>query len=373
MSKANPVRLGGLLVLAAALAVVAVLSLGHLQAGTSLAGSPGAMAIDCDATQAGVQPDCSYGPGTTFKIQVHVTDPPAGGYFGFQAKVRWVDGVVNYLPNETDGASAEALWPLCGVPARTVNTPGEPSVLFGCVPFPAPAVGDTFTGAVLEFEFNCKSDFSGVSPPPGLNDNQSSLELVPRAGDNQLGTHFLDANLSAIDPTLGSATVTCEPQPQPPTPTETPTGGGPTCGTAGCTGLTGGDQSIEVGDSTVLTWTVTELDQTTPVEGVTCTFSVTSGSGTVDPTTATSDADGHVSTTFTAGSTPETVSVQADCGAYGTDVRDITVSPAALPGTGVGSSDNGLSTTIWSIAGALLAAAVVGVGFFGWRYARTRP
>lgn len=373
MSKAKPVRLGGLLVLAAALAVVAGLSWSHLQAGPSLAGGGGAMTIDCDAAQAGIQAECSYAPGSNFDIQVHVPTAPSGGYFGFQAKTAWVEGVVNYMP--TTAPADEALWPECTVPARTINS--NATMLFGCVPFPLPTVGDTFTGAVLQFQFNCKSTFP-TSPPAGLDVNQSSLDLVPRAGDSQLGTHFLDANLSAIDPTLTGAVVTCVE----PTPTTPPTDGSPTpttgpgpvdeCGASGCTAFDSGDATIEVGDSTELTFLVTGLDETTPAEGVECTFSVTSGGGSVDPATATSDADGLVSTTYTAGDTPETAQVTADCGAYGSSTLGVVVSVAALPGTGVGdTSDNGLSTSIWSIAGALLAAAVAGLGFFGWRYART--
>jgi hypothetical protein len=374
MSKAKPVRLGGLLVLAAALAVVAGLSWGHLGAGSSHAGSTGTMVVDCDADTAGVQADCSFAPGATFHIQVLAT-PGSGGVFGWQAKTAWIDGVVNYVP--AANPASEATWEdsggsnLCGVPARTVNP--DASVLFGCVPFPLPTSGVTSPGS-LTFEFNCKSDFSGVSAGPGLDPNQSSIDLVPRANDSQLGSHFLDQNLSPIDPTLTGATVTCEDQP---TPTATTPGGGgsptPTpvevCGSAGCTEFDDGDATIAVGESTVLTFRVEDLAGTA-VEGVECTFSVASGGGSVDPTTDTSDANGHVTTTYTAGDTPETAQVMADCGDYGSSVLAVEVA-TVLPGTGLSDTeDNGLSTVAWAIAGALLAAAVAGLGFFGWRYAR---
>jgi hypothetical protein len=369
MSKAKPVRLSGLLVLAAALAVVAGLSWGHLGAGSSHAGSTGGtMVVDCDADTAGVQSDCSYAPGGTFNVAV-VATPGSGGVFGLQLKLAWVLNAVNYAPTENPGD--EASWGAnCGVPARSIGTN---DVLFGCVPFPLPANGITEV-ATLTFAMSCKSDFSGVSAPPGLDNNQSSLTLVPREGDPQLGSHFLDVNLAPIDPTLTNATVTCEEQPTPtegPPPTDgSPTPTPPPCGTAGCTEFDSGDATIAVGESTVLTFTVTDLAGN-PAEGVECSFSVDSGDGTVDPATGTSDADGHVTTTLTAGDTVGEVVVVADCGDYGSSVLAVDVSAAALPGTGLtDGTDNGMSTVAWAIAGLLLAAAVGGLGFFGWRYAR---
>jgi hypothetical protein len=370
MSKAKPIRLGGLLVLAAALAVVAGLSWGHLQAGSSQAGTTGTMEVDCDTATSGIQADCSHAPGETFDVAV-VATPGAGGVFGLQVKLAWIEGVINYTPETNPGA--EASWGSpppgwCGIPARSVGTD---NVLFGCVPFPLPTTGITDV-ATLTFHMACKTTFP-TSGPNGLDGNQSSLTLVPRANDPQLGSHFLDQNLSPIDPTLSDAVVTCEEQP----PTPTPTTGGPTppppvCGTDGCVEIGTGDTTIAVGDSTELTFVVTD-NAGNPVAGVDCTFSVVSGGGSVDPATGTSDADGNVSTTYTAGDTPETAQVEVDCGAaYGSQTLDVVVSAAALPGTGLGdTSDNGLSTSIWSIAGALLAAAVAGLGFFGWRYART--
>ena len=371
MSKTKPVRLGGLLVLAAALAVVAGLSWGHLEAGSSQAGANGTMAVDCDTTTAGVQAACDHAPGSTFDIQI-VATPGAAGVFGWQAKVAWIDGVVNYVPAAQPASEANWVDPvlgnLCGVPARSV---GAVDVLFGCVPFPPPPSAVTTVGT-LTFEFNCKSTFP-ISGPAGLDPNQSSITLVPRANDPQLGSHFLDVNLAPIDPALSDAVVTCvEPPPTSPTPTTGPTPPPPVCGTDGCVEIDTGDTTIAVGESTVLTFLVTD-NSDNPVAGVDCTFSVVSGGGTVDPATGTSDADGNVSTTYTAGDTPETAQVMVDCGAaYGSQTLDVVVSAAALPGTGLGdSSDNGLSTSIWSIAGALLAAAVAGLGFFGWRYARS--
>jgi len=233
MSTSKHVRIGGLVAVLAVAAVVA-LAFGHSQAGSSVAGAPdGAMAIDCDASQAGVQANCTYAPGTTFNINVNVTSLPADGYFGFQAKVRWTDGIVNYVP--TEAAADEALWPDCTIAARSINTPGDPSVLLGCVPFPSLGAGSTVTGPIVTFEFNCKVvDPADLSPPGST--PLASLMLVPEAGDIQNGTHFLDANGNRVQPALTDASVTCadeEPTPPTPTPTEgepgvTPTEGAPT-------------------------------------------------------------------------------------------------------------------------------------------------
>jgi DNA-binding CsgD family transcriptional regulator len=177
----------------------------------ALAGGAGAMALDCAARVPGVQAVCAYDEGDRFTVQVHVVEPPSDGYFGFQAKVVWRDGVLRYSPAAEP--ADEALWPACGVPARADNRPGEPSVLFGCAPFPALSAGGVETGAVLQFEFSCNA--IGVTP----------LALVARSGDQQLGSHFLDAQHSPLDPALLSASVTCGlPSPEP---TATPTPGAP--------------------------------------------------------------------------------------------------------------------------------------------------
>jgi len=164
----------------------------------------GAMAVDCDAVPDGVQTQCTYEENDTFHVQVHVTEPPAGGYFGFQTKVSWTDATLSYLP--TAGAGQDALWPRCDIALRS---DGEAYVLSACIPFPPLTQGDTFTGAVLQFEFQCQED--GASP----------LELVHRAGDPNGGTHFLDALNLELDPLLINATIECiVPTP---TPTNTPT------------------------------------------------------------------------------------------------------------------------------------------------------
>jgi DNA-binding CsgD family transcriptional regulator len=168
-------------------------------------GCPNTMAADCDAALDGIQLSCQYEVGATFAMQVHVVGPPDGGYNAFQAKVRWTEDVVDYLPAAE--ISDEELWPHCTIPARAINgplqswPPPESSVLFGCAPFGDPPQGFTYTGPVLQFLMQCNAE--------GL----STLELPPRAGDVQLGTHFLDSWSTETDPTLISAQVTCGPCP----------------------------------------------------------------------------------------------------------------------------------------------------------------
>ena len=186
----------------------------------------GAMEVDCDASAAGVQSDCSYPPGASFQVEVHVTLAPASGYFFFQAKLAWTEGVVNYLP--TARASDDVLWPPCGFAARFNNLEahGVPSVLSGCTPSTTLRVGDTFTGAILTYEFQCKSAPDAVSPAAGLAPNQSVLDLVSSVNEpppKQGGTFFGDVNLQSIYPGLTGATVICAELTPTPTPRDAAT------------------------------------------------------------------------------------------------------------------------------------------------------
>ena len=194
-----------------------------------IAGQPdgGTMAVDCDPGRPGVQASCAYPSGAAFAVQVHVTQVPEGysidspaipagsGYFALQTKVAWDNSLFDYLaaPDSTD----EALWADCDIPARNDNRAWEPSVLFACVPAPQLPQGSTYTGAVLQFQFRC------VQPGDAV------LALVPRAGDLQLGSHFLSEYMNIIDPTLAGARVACGPcpaggcaPPPPPAPTDLP-------------------------------------------------------------------------------------------------------------------------------------------------------
>lgn len=198
-----------------ALLIAAVAIVGWQLVITSAVDTTGGLAVDCSAATPGIQTDCSYPTGATFRIEVHVTKPPAGGYFAHQVKLRW-KGAVQYLPSLT--AADENLWPACTISGRADNwktEPLAPSLLFACVPFPLLIQGDTATGAILRFQFQCQQD--GMAP----------LTLVPRPGDVQLGTHFLDAMIHPIDPLLANATVSCgatpTPTATPPAPTENAT------------------------------------------------------------------------------------------------------------------------------------------------------
>ena len=196
---------------------------------------PGVMEVDCDASQGGIQTNCAYPAGSSFQVEVHVTQPPADGYFGIQAKLGWTEGAVNYLPalDEED----EALWPDCTIAVRANNweLSGVPSLLFGCAPLPRLTVGATFTGAIFTFEFQCKSGPHSGSPPAGLAPGQSVLDLISSVDElppRQGGSIFVSRNPQPIDPGLVDATVTCSDGPAPsstplsppamPAPTPTP-------------------------------------------------------------------------------------------------------------------------------------------------------
>src|SRR3989304_9508845 len=90
----------GLLGVAVAVAIVVIwltLAHGEPHVDTSLAGgTDGAMAVDCNTAQGGVQSACQYNPGANFQVQIHVAQAPPEGYSAFQAKFEWDTGVVNY-------------------------------------------------------------------------------------------------------------------------------------------------------------------------------------------------------------------------------------------------------------------------------------
>ena len=126
-----------------------------------------------------------------------------------------------------------------------------------------------------------------------------------------------------------------------------------------------------MGESTELTFTVVDDLGNTVGAGEVCNFSVV-GDATLSSATGTTDANGDVSVTLTAGTTAETVQVTADCGDFGSFVQDVTVSPA-LPTTGAAlGADGGFSVNLWAMIGSLLLTAAAGLTVFGWRSTRAR-
>jgi hypothetical protein len=162
------------------------------------------MGVDCDASTAAIDESCSYPVGATFSVAVHALS--AGpGYIGFQAKLTWTDAVLDYLPN--GDIAAEGRWPgPCSSFVRT-HEPATAAVVWGCTT--SPAVPSTYTGPLVELQMQC------------VTAGQTSLALVPRAGDPHFGSHFLNQAAVMFDPVLPPALqVTCE---APPTATATAT------------------------------------------------------------------------------------------------------------------------------------------------------
>jgi hypothetical protein len=140
-----------------------------------------------------------------------------------------------------------------------------------------------------------------------------------------------------------------------PTPTGTPPGGG-------SVDVTVEDETVGVGEDVDVTATVVD-ENGNPVEGEECTFAIVDQPGddaSVEAGPETTDASGEATTTLHAGSTPGVVQVEATCGAF-TEVLDVTVSPAALPGTG-GQSNAGQSDRLLAFAAGL---ALLGMGTVG--------
>lgn len=309
--------------------------------GTSAASPSGAMALDCDAATPGIQTSCTYGWGATFSVQVHVTKAPIEGYFGFQAKLRWTEDVLDYLP--TNDPMDEALWPACGLAARANNSEGlpslpiEPSMLWGCVPFPAISEGDTFLGAVMEVAFQCGEE------------SYTLLELVAGA---PAGTYFIDDSLVPIEPALTDVEIGCGIDPPTPTP----------CLPAGCPTAT---------PTPSATPTFTPRPTATPCPPDGC-------SNALGPIGVFPDVDGPnpsapnapgVAETATAAVTPSPVSLTPSPLPETLKLTDVAgVGVRALPQTGLslGGRDNDLRLSI-SVALAALAALAAGVGVLRFR------
>ncbi len=411
MSTRKQIKLGGLLVAALAVGVLLAMGWGHTQAGPSLAGAPdGTLAVDCNTGQAGVQSACTYDPGATFDVDVHIVQANSAGYVGYQAKLSWDGGVVNLLVGAS--AAEQAIGPACDIPARSPEPPtGSSPQLFGCVAFPAPDPPLTTTGAVIKFEFQCKASPSST---------QSPITLIPLPGDPNNGSHFLDSNLSPVEATLNSATITCAlPTPTPTntppptstpcpgvcptdTPTPTPTAVPPTA-TATMEGAptatpmpplpdgsdvtaTAGDETIATGETTDVTIVVTDPDGN-PLVNQSCTVAIgsqpgddaalslgeavqVSGDGFIATTT---DENGEVTVTLDAGSTAGTIEVVALCGDI-TAVASVTVGPEGLPVTGATllDSDGGMNAGLWAVIGVLFAAVATTLTGLAWRRVRAR-
>ena len=154
--------------------------------------SPGAMALDCDASTPGVQDDCSYSTGSTFDVQVHVTEPPTSGFLRFQVVLGWDNPPLVYLP--AAAPADEALWPHCDAMSREL--PSTSSIAFGCAAG-SPSSGDTAVGPVLQFQFQCQQD--GIA----------SVGLFRSFAAD---TFFLIAAGGIVYPDVTGATVTCGPQ-----------------------------------------------------------------------------------------------------------------------------------------------------------------
>ena len=224
MTRQELVRLGGLAVATVALSMVVALSLAHTQAGSSFAQEmDGALAIDCSAELDGVQSECDVESGGEFTIQVHVIEPPAGGYATVQVKPTWTDGVVDYQPAASE--EDENLWSVCADdalvfvrydnahPPATLGPPPEthPSFVYSCLPMSVttdPSLTWTDTGAIFQFSFVCQTD------------EEATIGLIPHSVDGetdaQEGTNFVVPDETAVNlsrpvnpESISGATVNC--------------------------------------------------------------------------------------------------------------------------------------------------------------------
>jgi hypothetical protein len=91
--------------------------------------------------------------------------------------------------------NAENHWPVSCLAARFDNQPGDPSVLYGCAAFPVTV--SSYFGQVVVVWMQCQT--------PGT----TNIDLVPRPGDAQNGTHLVDSAGDPVDPAVTGAQVIC--------------------------------------------------------------------------------------------------------------------------------------------------------------------
>ncbi len=231
----------------------------------------------------------------------------------------------------------------------------------------APGEGITFEAILSEgsndLKFQYQDAFFGTGSGDISEENNGGTATVGLDKDATTGLQYSN-NATVITDGLAILFTTQAPEPTPtatqPAPTETP-------GPEGGLSLSVGDTSVSAGEDVDVTATVVD-GAGNPVAGVDCTFSIASQPGSdaaVDAGPVATDATGEATTTLHAGSTPGTVQVQADCGAF-TEILDVVVSPA-LPSTGAGDRSTGLPLWMWALAAGL---AALGLGALRFRARR---
>jgi hypothetical protein len=187
---ARLVASGILLALAASFALLPAVP----NIGASVTDSSGDMAVDCDASTLSIDTTCYHPVGQTFQIAVHVTDVPLGGFAGFQIVLEWAADVLDY--HRSMDPASEAIWPGCDIPARKAPPDMEDGRLVYSCTSRSPQES-TYTGRLVTFAMRCERG------------GTTQLALVPPGADPIMGTHFLDQNQSALEPSLMNAQVSC--------------------------------------------------------------------------------------------------------------------------------------------------------------------
>ena len=97
----------------------------------------------------------------------------------------------------------------------------------------------------------------------------------------------------------------------------------------GITAVSGNDQSAAVGTAASNPLVVLVVDASgTPFSGATVTWTVTGGGGAVSDSTSLSDATGHATMTYTAGSSPAVATIVATVAQVWTTTFTVYVSPS---------------------------------------------
>ena len=159
----------------------------------------GALAVDCDGDTDGIQSSCAYDVGTTFRVQLHVTELPAEGFNGFELHLRWTPPQLTYIRSER--LEDELVEPNCEVADRGnqwVREPRYPVVSYVCLNEPLPQTEPLLAGVPVELQMAC---FAG---------GRGALSLAVGNGP-VLINGGLRSFLHQILPAMSDASVWCRP------------------------------------------------------------------------------------------------------------------------------------------------------------------
>jgi hypothetical protein len=159
----------------------------------------GLVAVDCDASVAGVQAVCHYAAGESFSIQIHILEAPAAGFRELSGYMRWDEAVFEYVAEDVSRVLDSCNF-TSGYTWSEYNSLYG-GLVFGCLSaLPnTEAPLNNFVGPFVESQFRCGEGGVATAALEGLLDGTES-GFGP--------TQFSLGELSFV-PYLEHALITC--------------------------------------------------------------------------------------------------------------------------------------------------------------------